>query len=80
MRKKFEILLGWINTYCNLSILSMYADISIIWFVFSGSPRKDDLLSYHVWGSVITEVEIDTLTGEKNIRRYKDVYKTLNFK
>ena len=57
----------------------MCADTSLILFDFSGSPRKDDLLSYHVWGSVITEVEIDMLTGEKNIRRYKDVVKTQIF-
>jgi len=32
-------------------------------------PNKDDLLSYNIWGAIITEVEIDMLTGEKNIIR-----------
>ena len=30
---------------------------------------KDGVETYNVWGSIITEVEIDMLTGEKNILR-----------
>ena len=33
--------------------------------VFSLSADNDDIDGYSVWGAVITEVEVDILTGEK---------------
>jgi len=32
-------------------------------------PKTDKMGSYFLWGAVVTEVEIDALTGEKNILR-----------
>ena len=30
---------------------------------------KEEIETYNVWGAIITEVEVDMLTGEKNILR-----------
>ena len=42
-------------------------------FILSNCSRSrtdiEGLETYNVWGAIITEVEVDMLTGEKNIIR-----------
>lgn len=38
-------------------------------FNFRGFATRDAPENYDIWGAVVTEVEIDVLTGEKNIVR-----------
>ena len=40
-----------------------------ILFYCSANSMKEGIDTYNVWGAIITEVEVDMLTGEKNIVR-----------
>ena len=41
----------------------------IIYLLFRGHAAHDKLNGYTIWGAVVTEVEMDVLTGERNILR-----------
>lgn len=43
--------------------------IKHFFFHNSSWPQRDGISDYDIWGAACTEVEIDVLTGEKNIRR-----------
>ena len=38
-------------------------------FYFRGHSIKDNLKGYDIWAVIISEVEMDVLTGERNILR-----------
>ena len=38
-------------------------------FIFRGHSIKDKLKGYDIWAVIISEVEMDVLTGERNILR-----------
>lgn len=44
-----------------------------IYFTFQFYPRtvakNDNIKNYDIWGAACVEVEVDVLTGEKNVRR-----------
>lgn len=40
-----------------------------ITIIFRSHNKNDNLKDYKVWGVVATEVEVDVLTGEINLRR-----------
>ena len=38
-------------------------------FVYRANPVNEAAPNYFVWAAAVTEVEIDALTGEKNVLR-----------
>ena len=62
---------SYLVVLCIIVILSIRIHNLITSFLSNPSVhnQKEGVETYNVWAAIITEVEIDMLTGEKNILR-----------
>ena len=58
------------NSWFSISLENSDKNKSILYFLlFRGHGTNDNLKGYNIWALIVSEVELDVLTGERNILR-----------